>query len=175
MSIKKLYYYFFYKICKSIIYSSAPFGNFLINFKAGFVLIVLQIWSFLSIINYYTFLTGNPVELSISMPIMYVPLIVIIGFNYYTLDYLDSWKKYNQEFDQLPKNKNRIGSWIAALIVLIIIMNFIFSFYCLDQKARKDQAGPYLPEIVAQERREDSLQKARQIEKLKKIYGEDRK
>ncbi|SDM14722.1 hypothetical protein SAMN05216273_11499 [Chryseobacterium taihuense] len=71
--------------------------------------------------------------------------------------------------------ENRIGSWIAALIVLIIIMNFIFSFYCLDQKARKDQVGPYAPEIVARERREDSLQKAKQIEKLKKIYGEDEK
>lgn len=175
MSIKKLYYYLFYKIYKAIIYTSTPFGDFLSSFKAGLVLIVLQIWSFLSIINYYTVITGSKVELSISTPIMYIPLIIIIGFNYYTLDYLDIWKSYNQEFDQLPKKKNTIGSWIVILIVLIVIMNFVFSFYCLDRKARKDQIGPYAPEIVAKERMEDSLQKAQQIEKLKKIYGEDSK
>ncbi|WP_129534841.1 hypothetical protein [Chryseobacterium sp. 3008163] len=120
-------------------------------------------------------ITGSKVDLSIFKPVVYIPLIFTIGFNYYTLDYLDIWKNYNQEFDQLPKKKNIIGSWIAFGIVLIIIMNFIFSFYCLDWKARKDQTGPYAPEIVAQERREDSLQKAKQIEKLKKIYGEDEK
>ncbi|AZA58190.1 hypothetical protein [Chryseobacterium shandongense] len=173
--MKKAYYYFFYKIYKAIKYTSVPFGNFLISFKAGLVLIVLQIWSFLSIINYYTFFTGNPVELSISKPIVYVTLIFIIGFNYYTLDYLDIWKKYIQEFDQLPKKKNVIGSWIAILITLMLIINFIFSFYCLDQRARKDQIGPYAPEIVAKERKEDSLQKTQQIERLKKIYGEDQK
>ncbi|WP_164462415.1 hypothetical protein [Chryseobacterium shandongense] len=57
----------------------------------------------------------------------------------------------------------------------MLIINFIFSFYCLDQRARKDQIGPYAPEIVAKERKEDSLQKTQQIERLKKIYGEDQK
>ncbi|WP_128124923.1 hypothetical protein [Chryseobacterium carnipullorum] len=38
----------------------------------------------------------------------------------------------------------------------------------MDQQARKDQTGPYTPEIVARERREDSLQKAKQIENLKR-------
>lgn len=45
----------------------------------------------------------------------------------------------------------------------------------MDLKARKDQTGPYAQEIIAKERREDSLQKSQQIEKLKKIYGEDKK
>ena len=175
MNIKKFYYYFFYKIYKSIQYLSTPFGEFLTNFKAGVVMIALELWTFFSIINYYTFITGNKVELSFSQPIMYIPFICIIGFNYYTLDHLDVWKCYNYEFDLLPKKKNLIGSWIVFGLVLLIIGNFIFSFYCLDQKARKDQVGPYAPEIVAKERMEDSLQKAKQIENLKKIYGEDKK
>lgn len=170
--MKKAYYYFFYKIYRAILYTSAPFGNFLISFKAGIVLIILQIWSFLSIINYYTFFTGSRVELSISKPIVYVPIILIIAFNYYTLDYLDIWKKYIQEFDRLPKKKNALGSWIVISIILILIANLIFSFYCLDKRAKKDQSGPYAPEIVEKKRKEDSLQKAQQIEKLKKIYGE---
>lgn len=36
----------------------------------------------------------------------------------------------------------------------------LFSFYLLFAEAKKNQTGPYAPEIVAKERREDSLQKA---------------
>lgn len=175
MYIKKLYYYFFYKIYKAIIYTSAPFGNYLINFKAGLVLVVLQIWSYISIINYYTALTGDSFKLSIISPIIYIPLIVILGFNYYTLDYLNNWKEYNREFDQLSKKKNRMGSLFATVLVLILTVNFIFSFYCLFQKAKQDHTGPYAPELVAKERIEDSLQRVQQIEKLRKIYGTDNK
>ncbi|WP_131726153.1 hypothetical protein [Chryseobacterium sp. Leaf405] len=161
-----------------MLWTANPFGNFFSNFRAGLVMIALQLWTFFSIINYYSFITGNNVELSFFTPLIYIPFISILGFNYYTLDYLDLWKSYNYKFDQLPKRKNIIGSWIASLIIIIIILitgNFLFSFYCLDQKARKEQTGSYAPEIVAKERRKDSLQKAQQIEKLKKIYGEDKK
>ncbi|MET3036907.1 hypothetical protein ABXT08_12430 [Chryseobacterium sp. NRRL B-14859] len=176
MSIKKLYYYFFYKIYKAIQYTSAPFGDFLTNFKAGLVMIALEIWSIFSIGIYYSLITNTKIEWSISMSPIYILLIVIIGFNYYSsLDYLNIWKDYYNEFERLPKKKNLIGSWIVFGIVLLIVGNLIFSFYCLDQQARQDQVGPYAPEIVAKERREDSLQKAQQIENLKKIYGEDKK
>lgn len=134
-------------------------------------MIALELWTLFSMINYYTFITGNKVDLSFSKPIMYIPFIFIIGFNYYTLEHLDVCKRYNIEFEQLPQKKNMIGSWIVFLIVMILTTNFIFSFYCLDRKAKKDQTGPYAPEIVAKERMEDSLQKAQQIEKLKRIYG----
>lgn len=50
-----------------------------------------------------------------------------------------------------------------------------YFFILLFRQASKDQVGPYAPEIVAKEKREDSLQKAKQIENLKKIYGEDKK
>jgi|GEM_PF-567447 len=175
MSIKKLYYYFFYKIYKSIQYVAAPFGDSLISFKAGLVMITLEIWSFFSIINYYTIIIGNKIELSLSKPIIYLPLIIIIGFNYYTLNYLDLCQKYNKEFEQLQQKNNILGNFIVFGIILLIIANFIFSFYCLDQQARKDGIGPYAPEFVAKKKREDSLQKAMQIEKLKKIYSEDKK
>lgn len=173
--LNKIYYYFFYKIYKAIQYVSAPFGDHLINFKAGLVMIALEIWLVSSIGIYYSIITKTKIELSIFMPIIYIPLIIILGFNYYSLDYLDIWKKYNEEFDKLSKKINIIGSWVVFGVIFLIIANFIFSFYCLDQQARKDQTGPYAPEIVAKERTEDSLQKAQQIKNLKKIYGEDNK
>ncbi|AYZ10814.1 hypothetical protein EGY05_02140 [Chryseobacterium arthrosphaerae] len=175
MSIKKNYYYFFYKIYKSVQYTSKPFGDFLLKFRAGIIMIALQIFALASLGIYYSIITQAKMELSIFMAVIYIPLIIIIAFNYYSLDYLDIWKEYNKEFDNLPRKKNVLGSWIVFGIVLIIIGNFIFSFYCLDKQARKNQVGPYAPEIVAKEKREDSLQKAKQIENLKKIYGEDKK
>jgi len=57
----------------------------------------------------------------------------------------------------------------------LIVGNLIFSFYCLDQKAKENQTGPYASEVLTKKRKKDSLQKAQQIQKLKKIYGEDKK
>jgi len=113
--------------------------------------------------------------LIISMPIIYIPLIIIIGFNYFTLDFKDYWIKYFKEFDKLPKEKNKKYGMIVWSIIILIIGNMLFSFYLLFAQAKKNQTGPYAPEIVAKEKMEDSLQKAQQIEKLKKIYGEDKK
>ncbi|MCJ7933581.1 MAG: hypothetical protein MUW56_08065 [Chryseobacterium sp.] len=132
--IKKSYYYFFYKIYRSIEYTSElSGGSFLTSFKAGFVMIVLEIWVLMSLGAYYATYTKTAVELSISMPIIYIPLLIIIGFNYFTLDYKDTWKGYNAEFDRLPKNKNRLGSWIVFGIVLLIISNLVYSFYLMSQ------------------------------------------
>lgn len=170
MLIKKLYYYFFYKMYKAIQYTSYPFGNFLLGFKASLLVIALEIWFSITILNYYNIFIDRNIHFSKSI---YLGIVLFFSIlSYITIDYSSTWKKYNQKFDQLPKKKNIIGSWIAVLIVLIIIMNFIFSFYLLFAQAKKNQTGPYAPEIVAKEKREDSLQKAQQIKKLKKIYGE---
>ncbi|TCN57591.1 hypothetical protein D0809_13485 [Flavobacterium circumlabens] len=67
------------------------------------------------------------------MPIIYVPAIIIYVFNYFTLDYKDNWKQYNVEFANYSKRKNRIGGWIVFGIILLIISNFIFSFYLISQ------------------------------------------
>ena len=132
--IKNAYYYFFYKIYCSIEYTSdLSGGKFLSSFKAGLVMIALEIWMLMSLGAYYAIYTKTAIELSISMPVIYIPLIIIIGFNYFTLDYTDVWKKYNNEFDKLPKQKNRIGGWIVFSIVLLVIANLIYSFYLMSQ------------------------------------------
>lgn len=45
----------------------------------------------------------------------------------------DIWKEYVIEFDQLSKKKNRIGGWIVFGVVLLVVMNLIFSFYLMSQ------------------------------------------
>ncbi|RUT68553.1 hypothetical protein D0817_20730 [Flavobacterium cupreum] len=132
--IKKSYYYFFYRIYRSIEFTSElSGGKFLTFFKAGVVMIALEIWIFFSFGNYYTICSKTFVEITFSMPIIYIPLLIIVGFNYFTLDYKDNWKKYNGEFANYSKRKNRIGGWIVFGIILIIIFNLIFSFYLVSQ------------------------------------------
>lgn len=132
--LKKMYYYFFYKIYCSIEYTSElSGGKFLSAFKASLVMIALEIWILISLGAYYAFSTKTAVELSISQPIVIIPLVIIVGFNYFTFDYTDIWKNYNKEFEKLPKKKNQIGGWIVFDFVLFVISNLIFSFYLMSQ------------------------------------------
>lgn len=168
MSIKELYYYLYYKIYKAILYTSEPFGEFMTDFKTSVVIIVLEIWFFASTFNYYNYITHtNALPKSI-----YISIVIFFSIlNYIIFSHNDNWKKYYKEFDKLPKKINRKGSWIVFGIILIIIANLIFSFYLLYADAKRNHTGPYAPEVIAR----DSLQKAKQIENLKKIYGEDKK
>lgn len=132
--IKKSYYYFFYKIYHSIWYTSNAFGGeSLISYKAGLVMLALETWLLFSFAIYYVVYTKTYIELTISMPIAYIPLIIIFVFNYFTIHYKDNWKKYNFEFDNYSKRKNRIGGWIVYGIVVFIISNLIYSFYLMSE------------------------------------------
>jgi hypothetical protein len=132
--IKKSYYYFFYKIYRSIEYTSElSGGKFLTLFKAGVVMIALEIWILISISAYYAIYKKISLELSLSMPIIYIPLLIIVAFNYFTLDYKDNWKKYNTEFANYSKKKNRIGGWIVFGIIVLIMANLIYSFYLMSE------------------------------------------
>ncbi|THV62928.1 hypothetical protein [Chryseobacterium candidae] len=172
MLIKKAYYYLFYKFYKMS--ASAP-SKWWSEGKASMAIGVLEIWTIISILIYYKILIDPSSNIMGTTIIWFIIIIAITIADYYIFHHKNKWKNIISEFDKLPRKKNILGSWIVFGLVLLITGNFIFSFYCLDRQARKDQVGPYAPEIVAKERREDSLQKAKQIENLKKIYGEDKK
>ena len=154
-----------------MIWTSYPFGNFLSGFRASLVIIALELWIVFTIHNYYHIINNiNPK--SSSDLLLYVACFLIIIFNCITFDRNDNvWKKYNSEFDNLSKRKNIIGGIIVWSIILFITINFFISTYYSQKKF----SIRYTPEFIAKERREDSLQKAKQIENLKKIYGEDKK
>lgn len=133
-SIKKCYYYFFYKIYHSIWYTSNAFGGeSLISYKAGGVMLALEAWVLFSIGAYYAIYTKTFNELSILMPVVYIPALLVFMFNYFTIHYKNNWKKYNFEFDNYSKRKNRIGGWIVFGIILLIMANLIYSFYLLSE------------------------------------------
>lgn len=129
-----MYHYFFYKIYKSIEYTSElSGGKFLSAFKASLVMITLEIWILLSLGIYYTIIAKIKIELSISMPIIYIPLIIIISIDYFIFHNKNQWKNIILKFDKLTKKRNIIGGWIVCGVVVLIITNLIFSFYLFYQ------------------------------------------
>lgn len=167
--IKQAYYYLYYKLYK---YSqSSIFPN---DFAATIFLYALGIFFFFSLINYYNLFTNTHHEVNKILVIIIYFIIIVIP-NYFIFHHNSQWKDIVKEFDKLPEEKNKKGGIIVWSIIILIIGNMLFSFYLLFEEAKRNQTGPYAPEIVAKEKREDSLQKAQQVEKLKKIYGEDRK
>jgi hypothetical protein len=131
--IVKSYYYFFYKIFRSIEYTSRLTGGEFFTFhKAGLVMLALETWLLFSLGAYYKIYTQTSIQLSFSMPIIYIPAIILFAFNYFSLDYKSKWKKYNSEFDNYSKKKNRIGGFIVYGIIVLIISNLIYSFYLMS-------------------------------------------
>nr|WP_315031173.1 hypothetical protein [uncultured Chryseobacterium sp.] len=172
-NIKRVYYYFFYKLYNHYQDSSAPWWS---DFKASASMGALEIWLILSILNYFLLLTGKTTgEITIWQPSIFIPIIMLFLLHYFAFIHTDIWREYNKEFDKLPRESNKRNGIITWSVIVFIIVNTVFSYYLLFERSKRNQTGPYAPEIVAKERREDSLQKAKQVENLKKIYGEDKK
>lgn len=132
--IKRAYYYFFYKIYKSIEYTSEELGGgFWSDWKASFVLDCCLYFIISSIFIYYKIFFNRFVHLSDNNLDVLLTIIPVALFNYFVFLHKNQWKSIVVEFDKLPKEKNIIGSWIVFGIVLLIIVNLIFSFYLMSQ------------------------------------------
>jgi len=145
-------------------------GKFWSDWKASLSMDGIIYFIVISLFIYYKVFFGH--NISVDNISVFVLVISVVLFNYFVFNHNDRWKDIINEFDKLPKEKNKKGGIIVWSIIVLIIGNMLFSFYLLFAQAKKNQTGPYAPEIVAKEKMEDSLQKAKQIDKLKKIYGE---
>ncbi|SHG85525.1 hypothetical protein [Chryseobacterium vrystaatense] len=158
MSIKKLYYYLFYKLYKFWDYISVP--KFWSNYKASLSIVILEIFIIISCTNYYNILyNSNSGILSNSGWITIVMLLVVV--DYYVFHSKDQWNHIIIEFDESCSGKNKIYSILAWGLILLVISNMIFSFYCLNLKAKKEETGPYAKEYIEKKRIEDSLDAAK--------------
>ncbi|MBL1220206.1 hypothetical protein JET18_05115 [Chryseobacterium sp. L7] len=171
-SIKLGYYYIFYRLYKM---SEAAPSKWLSDWKASMALGLLEMWFLISILIYYRVFTNSSLDILGNNIFWFLMVIMLTLIDYFAFHNKNQWKNIVVDFDKLSPKKNRIYGIIAWSFILLIIINTIFSYYCLDLKARRDQIGPYAPSVVAKKKFEDSLQKAQQIENLKKIYGEDKK
>lgn len=170
-NVKQAYYYVFYILYKRRQKSENILSS---DFIASLYIIILEIWTIGSFINYYDIIFCTNIGI-LSNKAWVVIVILLVAFDYILLHHKDQWKHIIDEFDKLPDKKNKRNKKIVYVTIMLMIINFILSFYLLFMQAKHNQTGPYAPEFIAKERREDSLQKAQQIEKLKKIYGEDKR
>jgi hypothetical protein len=136
--IKKAYYYFFYKIYKSIEYTSEMVGGaFWTDFKTGLVVGTLEIWLLASGLIYYSIIKDIKLNLTLTNPLVLIPLILLLILNYFAFIRTDVWKKYNAEFDKLPKDQNKKGAIIVWAIIAFITINFFGSAYYLQKYVLK--------------------------------------
>lgn len=131
MSIKKGYYYLFYKLYK---FSEAAPSKWWSEWKASLVIDVLIYLLLLSAGGYYSIITKKDM-LPIANPKFVIFLIVIgvVSINYFIFNYQDKWRIYVAEFDRWGKLKNRLGGLIVLLIIFLVVANLIFMFYLLSQ------------------------------------------
>lgn len=160
--MKRAYYYLFYKLYKHYEDSSTPWWS---DFKASVSIGILEIWLLLSTLNYFLLTTGKKIgELTLQQPLVFIPIVILFLLHYFSFIHTDIWKKFNQEFDQLPTEKNKVGSIIVWSVIIVIVVNMIFSYYLLYERAKRNQTGPYSKEYIQQQKIKDSLE----IEQYKK-------
>lgn len=136
--IKKAYYYFFYKIYKSIEYTSELVGGaFWTDFKTVLVIGTLEIWFLASGLIYYSLIQNTKLNITLTNPIVLIPLMLIFILNYLMFIHTDVWKEYNAEFDKLPKDTNRKGRIIVWSIIIFITLNFFGSAFLLQKYVLK--------------------------------------
>lgn len=132
--IKQGYYYLFYKLYKSIEYTSEELGGkFMIAFKASIAMIVLEIWFSVTLLIYYNIFI-NPGADIIGTEIQWILMVLLLVLiDYILLHSKNQWKDIVFEFDKMPNKKNKMGSWIVFGVILLVTINFIFSFYLYYQ------------------------------------------
>lgn len=129
MSIKRKYYYLFYKLYK---FGEASPSTFSSDFTAGAVICILEISILASLLFYATPFLGRGNLKFISFPVL-TPLVLIFVVNYFAFIHNTVWKKYVKEFDRLPPKKNAEGTWIVVGVIVLIIVNLAFSGHIMSQ------------------------------------------
>jgi len=130
MKLNKMYQYAFYIFYR---FSEKAPSRWMSEWKAGLVLLVLEIWLWVSFICYYSVLTKTTRIYRIHDPLVFIPLTFLVVINYYIFYRNDRWKAQVREFNQLPKKTNRIGSIAVWLVAITVIANLVFSFYLMSR------------------------------------------
>lgn len=142
----KLYYYLYYKIYNFSNNKSSLFyfGDWYTRFKASAAIDGIGIFIYFSIFYYLD------IDFEVYLKQIMLGVFIIIGINFFIFDYSNKAQLYFEEFNNWSKQKNRIGGIIVSCLIVLVIVNLIFSFYLLDQKARENHTGPYSKEYLEQ-------------------------
>ena len=128
--MRNAYFYLFYKLYK---FSEAAPSKWLSDWKASLVIDILwyciafsSFFYYKIYLNRYAQLTKNNIDIFL--------LVIVVGVpNYFIFNHKDSWRHYNKKFDKLSKSQNRLGSLVVFTVVLLIVVNLLYSFFLLSK------------------------------------------
>lgn len=130
MSIKKTYYYLYYKLYNFAVSISDDAIN---EWKPLVTILVLQVLLIAEIFIWYSIATKKILTIANPLTIL-LPIVAAIGIaNYIFFLHGDKWKNYIAEFKQYDKRKKSVGGIVVFLVIALVLVSVIFSFYRLSQ------------------------------------------
>lgn len=130
MFLKDSYDYFFYKLYK--FFEAAP-SKWWSDWKAGGLMLVLEILTFISILNYYTVITKADFSDDFLFMTAMIIVAVLVVLKYFTILHKDRWRAIIKKFDGYKKSQNILGTWLVLIVVVFLIANVAFSFYLMSK------------------------------------------
>jgi hypothetical protein len=126
MSIKKAYYYLFYKFYKLAKVSPSIFPS---DFVAILCLFWIELILLFDLKMYYRrFIDPNDDFVIVSLQTL-IPVAILFLMKYFAFIQNTKWKKFVKEFDQLPVGKNDRGTLLTIGIVIFVFGNLMLAVY----------------------------------------------
>jgi len=130
MTIKKAYYYLFYKFYKFGEWSLSSFPS---DWTATVAILALEIGFLISLkVYYFDFFNRNDDWDPFSLQTI-IPFAGILLLNGVAFLINDKWKTYIDEFEHWPEKKNLIGTWVVVGIFFFVIVNIVVAFHLMGQ------------------------------------------
>lgn len=130
MTIKKAYYFSFYKLYKSFEASPSKFWS---EWKASLLMDILVGCIVITTGLIYSIVTKKKIIIFESNLYTWIMILTIGIGNYFIFNHADKWKEIVAEFNHLPKNKIRVGGVIFWSVFFLIFASVIFMFYLMSQ------------------------------------------
>lgn len=134
MKLLKAYQFFFYKLYR--FYESSPNNRWWSEWKAYVTILALSIWLYCAIgVSYHYFFNVSMKSSNTSVDLSTIIFGLFVGItNWILFERKDKWKVIVKEFNELPKQKDKIGGIIVwTIIILIIIFYWFYSIPLLGK------------------------------------------
>lgn len=126
-----MYEYVFYKIYKASYDDQYPKWS---EWRAGVILVILEIWFIFSLIVYYKVFINRYFNLPDNAIVWGLLGAITLGLLlYYSFWSKDKYKEIVTRYDAWPKRKNVIGTVIVWVIIFAIVTSLILAFYFMSR------------------------------------------
>ena len=130
MSLKKLYYFVFYKLYK--FFETSPI-RYWSEWKASLMMDIIVGGIITAGGIDYTIITKKGFIVFESNTLTWAMIIFIPLCNYLIFNNTDRWRLIITDFDKWPKLKNRVGGIIVWSAIILIFTTNIFLFYLMSE------------------------------------------